>query len=118
MSEIPEDMSGTELFEQTLAFDYEDAERSDLMRKVWSVTPYMIDYQTGSPGADTYRNIVTWCRDNFGPQAHPIHEFEGDWQLGSATIFGWTWIGFKTQEQLDTFISGFSAPSPKQGPTE
>ena len=67
----------TDLFHRTLAYNYGDDERSDLMRKVWSVTPFMVDCQTGSPDDDAYRRIMQWCRDNIGPEAWPIHGRDG-----------------------------------------
>jgi hypothetical protein len=38
----------TELYERMTAFDHGDAERNDLMRKVWDPTPWMVDAYTGS----------------------------------------------------------------------
>lgn len=99
------EVRGTELFERMLAFNYEDTERAELMRKVWSVTPFMVDCETGSPGDASYQRIMKWCRRNFGPEAWPIHGRDGEWQSGTATVFGWTWIGFKTQDQLDQFLA-------------
>lgn len=98
---------GTELFARTLAFDYGDEERSALMRKVWSPTPFMVNVDTGSPDSDRYREILQWCRENIGPQAHPIHGKDGDWQTGTATVFGWTWMGFATEDLLNRFLAAF-----------
>ena len=36
----------TDLYERTITFDYDDEDRRDLMKKVWSVTPWMIDLFT------------------------------------------------------------------------
>lgn len=100
-------MIGTDLFERTIAFDYGDTERSDLMKKVWSVTPWMVDCYTGNIGSTTERDIREWLYNNVGDQAFPIHGRGGDWQFGSATIHGWTWVGFSSKELLDEFLKAF-----------
>lgn len=98
---------GTDLFDRMLAFNYEDAERADLMRKVWTQTPFMADVLTGTVCDDTYNVMQGWCYEHIGPPCRPIHGHEGDWQFGGVTIHGWTWIGFATQEQLDAFLAAF-----------
>jgi hypothetical protein len=99
----------TRLFEQMLAFNYEDAGRSELMRLVWSVTPFMIDVQTGPIMGDAYMAMKIWCRHNLGPQAFMLGDpaTDGNWQFGGATICGSTWLGFKTNAQMESFIAAF-----------
>lgn len=104
---------GTDLFDRALAFDYGDAERAALMRKVWTPTPWMVDCFTDRTNSERDRSIREWCYDNLGDQAHPIHGREGRWQWGSATIHGWTWIGFASEAELALFLTAFSPlPSP------
>lgn len=103
-------MVGTELYHRTITFDYGDQKRADLMRKVWSVTPWMIDCFTDSINSDREGSIRHWCSEHIGPQAHPIHGREGDWQLGGATIHGWTWIGFASEQLLEQFLAAFPQP--------
>ncbi len=98
---------GTDLYQRTIDYDYSDQESKSLMAKVWGVTPWMINVHTGSPGEDSYRAIVHWCREEIGPEAWPIHERPGEWQTGSATLFGETFIGFRTEEQMDRFCAKF-----------
>lgn len=97
----------TDLFERTINFSYDDPERSALMRKVWSVTPHMINCYTGSINSDREREIRQWLYTNIGDQAYPIHGREGDWQLGSAVIYGWTFLGFSRKKLLDKFLQAF-----------
>lgn len=98
---------GTDLYERTLAFDYEDDERADLMKMVWSVTPWMIDCFTGNINSERELTMREWLYSHIGEQAHPIHGRDGEWQLGSAVIHGWTWLGFRTEDQLPTFKAAF-----------
>lgn len=98
---------GSDLYLSMLAFDYADQERADLMHYVWSVTPWIIDCYTGSINDERMREMRGWLRENMGPQAFPIHGKAGDWQYGSATIQGWTWVGFATEEQLSRFVERF-----------
>lgn len=97
----------TPLYERTLAYDYGDKERSDLMAKVWTVTPYMVNVKTGSPTDETFMEIREWCTETFGREAWPIHGYEGSWQTGSATVYGETFMGFATASDLAMFSSRF-----------
>lgn len=97
----------TDLFERAINFSYDDPERGELVRKVWSVTPHMIDCYTDNINSERERAIRRWCYDNIGEQAYPIHGREGDWQFGGATIFGWTFLGFSSKELLDKFLEAF-----------
>lgn len=94
---------GTALYERTIAFDYGDQERRDLMEKVWSMTPFMTECKTGSIATEQERSINDWCRKRWGDEAWPIHGLPGRWQRGSATVYGWTWYGFETAEMLEEF---------------
>ena len=97
----------TELYTRIVSMDYGDQERSDLMAKVWGATPFVVNVRTGSPGEDAYREIIQWARAELGPQAMPIHGHDGDWQTGSATVFGETFIGFKHEIDLARFSEAF-----------
>lgn len=96
-------MVGSALYQQMLAFDYGDTERNELMRKVWSGTPWMVNAWTGSPDDDEFRWIMDWCRERWGPEAWPLHDRGGTWQRGGATIHGWTWFGFATEAMMQEF---------------
>lgn len=103
-------MTGTELYRKMLAFDYGDAERSDLMARVWRGTPWLVDAYTGQSADDRDMEMREWCHDHFGTEARPIHGTAGRWQRGSATIYGWTWFGFETEEMMNAFISEWPNP--------
>ncbi len=95
---------GSDLYQRQIAH-CNDA----LMHQVWDATPWMVAAFTGSPDDDRSREIMEWCRDEFGPEAWPIHDKPGDWHSGGAIIDGWAWMGFSTQEQIDTFIARWGA---------
>lgn len=102
----------TALYERMLAFDHGDAERAELMRKVWGGHPWMVNAYTGghSSGRDREYAILTWCIDQIGEQASPIHGKPGLWYRGSATINGWTWMGFTNEADMNRFIEQWPAP--------
>lgn len=102
---------GTELFQRILEFDYGDRERGDLMREVWSPTPWVIDAWTGVGGDLREREMMDWCYQHFGAQSSPIHERSGRWMRGNATIYGWTWFGFSTREEMDKFAAAWPNPA-------
>lgn len=76
----------------------------DLMKEVWEGTPWMLDVFTGPGHPDPLRDrIMRWCRDKWGTPASPIHGIPGTWREGNATLFGWTWMGFKTEAMMSEF---------------
>ena len=74
-----------------------------LMHKVWDETPWMLNAYTDSVNTERWEDIMQWCKAEFGFEASPIHDLEGKWHVGGATIYGWTWIGFATEEMITRF---------------
>ncbi|MBW7967562.1 hypothetical protein [Bradyrhizobium sp. BR 10261] len=102
----------TDLYHRMLAYNYGDDERGELMRKVWSGHPWMVNAYTGGYSNDRDREhaIQTWCIENIGEPASPIHGKPGAWYRGSATINGWTWMGFTNEADMLRFIERWPAP--------
>jgi hypothetical protein len=100
-------MMGSRIFKTVIAADFGDAERNDLMRKVWAPTPWIVDCRTDSAGTDRSRDIMDWCRDRWGDECWPIHGRPGRWQRGSATVFGYTWFGFETEAMMNDFAAAW-----------
>lgn len=98
----------TDLYHRAISFDYGDEERRALMEKVWSVTPWMVDAFIDSDERE--REVLHWCREHLGDEAWPIHGRPGVWQRGSATINGWTWFGFATEEMMLKFQAQWLDP--------
>lgn len=103
---------GTDLYYRTMAFDYGDADRNELMHKVWDGFPWMVNAYTGGYSNDRDREyaIQTWCTENIGDQASPIHDIPGRWHRGGATVHGWTFLGFSSKEDMNTFMEQWPAP--------
>lgn len=100
----------TPLCQRIIDFNYDDDERSALMRRVWLLTPWVCNVNTGSISNEgRYYDIRMWCRDNLGSSAWPFSDppRDGGWQFGGATVNGWTYIGFKTREQMEAFQAAF-----------
>jgi hypothetical protein len=93
----------TPLYERMAAHEYGNPEVGDLMRKIWAGTPWMIDCYTERIGGGLFVEIMQWCRRRWGVEAWPIHSRPGRWQSGSATVDGWTWFGFESEEMLAKF---------------
>ena len=73
--------------------------------------PWMVDAYTGSMSHDRDHEMCDWCREHFGDEAFPIHGRDGDWQRGGATIYGYTWFGFKTEEMMKQFMAVWPDPN-------
>ncbi len=98
-------INGSELYTRMVLRADKDGKHDELMHTVWDNTPWMVEAYTGSiDNFGRYREIMNWCRENFGEEAWPIHGKSGDWHCGGATVMGWTWIGFKTEEMMLKFI--------------
>jgi len=98
---------GTPLYADILKFNSGDDERSALMREIWNATPWVINVFSGRTMSDRYNEIMKTIRDTFGRQASVIHKIDGEWQVGGATVNGWTWIGFRTEAQMKAFQDAF-----------
>jgi hypothetical protein len=98
---------GSALFHEMLAWSIENEnDRGELMRSVWSGTPWIVNAYTGPiQNHGAYRAIMEWCLKEFGKEASPIHGIEGQWRAGGATVVGWTWMGFATEEMMERFKS-------------
>lgn len=103
--------AGTDLYRSALAFNDDDPERKALMAQVWRGTPWMVDAYTGSHDTDRRHDLMEWCREQFGREAWPIHGHQGQWHSGSATVDGWTWMGFATEDQMRRFMARWPAPN-------
>ena len=110
--------AGTDLYRRALAFNDDDPERKALMDKVWRDTPWMVDAYTGSHYTDRRHDMMEWCREQFGPEAWPIHGKPGAWHSGGATVDGWTWMGFATEGQMRMFMERWPAPNAGIQPSE
>jgi hypothetical protein len=99
--------AGSDLYRRLSTHDYGDEERRELMLQAWSDTPLMVDAHTGGWTNEWGREseIHSWCVEQFGPPAHPFAGVPGKWQRGGATIHGWTWMGFATEEMMHKFIA-------------
>lgn len=110
MSKPDAPIIGSELYRRTMAYDYKDAARTEVMHMVWDGSPWMCDAYTGSTTDDRDHEIRQWCRDQFGPESWPLHGMPGKWQRGGATVYGWTWFGFETEEMMNQFIERWPEP--------
>lgn len=102
--------TGTPLYERTMALTETDVVAPELMRLIWAPTPWMIDAFTGSFDDGRSREILEWCHEQFGDESDPQRDRAGRWRRGNATINGWTWYGFQTKADMETFIARFPHP--------
>ena len=83
----------------------------ELEHKVWDPTPWIIDVYMGdrlpSGNREDERKIREWCNKNIGKGSWPIHDDPGAWHIAGAVIFGWTWIGFDTEEHMRAFMEAW-----------
>ena len=91
---------GTDLYHRTMAADYGDPERNELMKSEWTPTPWMIDVQVD----DNRDEIRHWCYQNLGRESSPMHGHEGAWKQASVTLLGSSWFGFKTEAMMERFM--------------
>jgi len=92
-----------------------------LTRKVWSNTPWVAHVYFGRGNEeriDIEHKILAYCTEHFGQEAWPIHDKPGNWYRGGATVDGWGWIGFHTEETMLQFFAHMpNQPDATPGPT-
>lgn len=98
--------AGSDLYKSQIANGSDD-----LTRSVWAGTPWMVDAFTGPSMDDRSREMMDWCRNEFGVESWPIHGKPGNWHRGGVTLYGWTWMGFATEEMMLKFIERWPAPN-------
>ena len=102
---------GTDLYRRVVAFNSGDDYRNQLQIKVWSPTPWMIDVYVGRWEDGRERRILEWCYETYGQDSSPIHEHIGRWHRGNATICGWTWFGFASEDDMLAFEAAWPVPA-------
>ncbi len=102
----------TDLYHRTMTFDLINRELNELMHKVWDGFPWMVNAYTGGYSNNRGRehDILTWCCENIGDPASPIHDKPGRWYRGAATVNGWTFVGFTSKEDMEKFVERWPAP--------
>lgn len=103
----------SELYRRTMAWHAEqgDEERAALAHRVWDGTPWMVNWYTGGVDGGRTRDMIKWCHKQFGPQAWWPADRPGAWQRGSATIFGWEWWGFDSEDKMRAFMAAWPKPA-------
>lgn len=110
----PKTLSGSPLFQRAIVeYDYKHLD-NDLQLKAWSNTPWMIDVNVGCDEDSRHigrskleQKMQSWCLEQFGDEAWPIHDRPGNWNRGGATIHGWVWYGFHTEAMMQQFMAEF-----------
>ena len=82
-------------------------EHRELMVKVWSPTPWMLDVVTEGREDEIWQ----WCYRHFGNESSPIHGKDGTWHRANVTMDGRTWFGFKSKMMLELFEAHFPSPN-------
>lgn len=82
----------------------------EINHKVWDPTPWVINVKSGSPSNledETWGTMRNWLINNLGPESQPIFGIKGYWHRGSATVDGWTFIGFSSEALMISFMNKF-----------
>lgn len=111
-------MTGSKLYQDAMAYYEANNREPELNHKVWDGTLWIVDAYTGRVNEDRWHAMNQWCRDRFGPEAWPNHGEPGQWHKGGATIHGWTWFGFATEEQMKQFVEAWPPPDCVAAPEE
>ena len=77
----------------------------------WASIPWIIDVYVGMdyPVNRREQEMDIWCTEHFG-RALTMFNKKGKWGHGHATIHGWTWRGFATEEMMNQFQEQFPNP--------
>ena len=86
------------------------AEDLALAHEVWDMTPWVVDVYDGRTQDGRYLEMMHWCRERWGDQAWWPSGRKGSWQRGGATVDGWTWWGFDTENKMSEFVAAWPSP--------
>lgn len=102
--------AGTDLYQRVILAA--TGQHSDLMRRVWGHTPWMIETFTGGHVRNParHRAMREWCCERYGEESALTIGRTGLWQFGGVTINGRTWVGFATEAQLTKFLEAWPEP--------
>ena len=78
-----------------------------LAHEVWDMTPWIIDVHDGRVEDGLYRDLMVWCQSRWGAQAWWPNGRKGAWQRGGATVDGWTWWGFDSEDKMREFVGAW-----------
>jgi hypothetical protein len=94
---------GSDLYQHIIAWSLANLNtyQHELTLKCWEDRPWMVSLYTGSCGEDRDYDIRTWCREQFGEEAWPLHGRWGRWYRGGATVYGWTHFGFSSRSMME-----------------
>lgn len=85
----------------------------EINHKVWDPTPWVINVKSGSEATEEgimlWQTMRNWLINNLGPESQPIFGIKGYWHRGSATVDGWTFIGFSSEALMISFMSAFQS---------
>lgn len=109
MSKSDKPKVGTQIYKEFLNYPYVDARRRQLMAEVWGPTPWIVSAYTERSDGLRMRDMVVWLLEHFGPEMARWHP-AGMWQRGSVTMYGWTWIGFATEDMMQQFEAAWPLP--------
>lgn len=84
---------------------------TELAHLVWDPTPWVVDVFTGRVDSDLRHEMSDWLRSEIGVESWPIHKKPGVWHFAGATVDGWTWLGFATEDMMQRFLSKFPQPT-------
>ena len=89
--------------------------RNDKWDWVWHSHPWMVSAYTGRQGdADTHRydRIMRWLHDEMGEPSNLFRKPPEirHYLVGGGTVFGWTWIGFRSETDMQTFVEAWPVP--------
>lgn len=93
-----------------------DDSHGGISREVWAGTPWIATIWTDScstaEGIIRHSGMMKWLRERYGEPARPFADppQPGRWREGNATVCGWTWFGFDTEERMQEFIAAWPAP--------
>ena len=110
---------GTALYERMIERSKDDPDSGELMRQVWSPTPWIIEVRDFEPNSKEWFDFVRWALSELGDESMPLHGHAGVWRRGNATVFGETWYGFAAEHLMDKFMRRYPDrvhPSPDPAP--
>ena len=97
----------TPLYEKIVSFEYHDKKTTELVRKVWAGTPWVINVRDFGVNSREWFDFVEWACIELGPESCAWNDYKGDWYRAGATVNGLTNYGFSSKGRMRRFMARY-----------
>lgn len=97
----------TQLYHKIVSYEYHDKALTELMRKVWAGTPWVINVRDFDANSREWFDFIEWANVEIGPESCAWNNYQGCWAKASVIVNGLTDYGFSTEQKMRQFMARY-----------